>query len=871
MASVADFFKPRQELVAARKRRETQAAAAATAAAACPPADTTAPEPASTAAETADAPVSSSQPEVLAKQAPSSPAARAGQKRARASSPLKQVAKAVISSSSDDDAASSVANDDSDADGAEGGSAGDDGESPAAAAVPRVHGGYHPVEDGGWAVGAPMPYRALTGVFSAIEAESKRLVIQRLLCDLFRSVIACSPWDLLPTVYLCVNRLAPAYEGVELGIGDGLLIKAIAEATGRQAKDVRQDLTTIADLGLVAESSRSHQKTLGFMAKPAPLTVAAVFEAFQQIAAASGKASQERKTGTIKRLLVKASGPHAEPRFIVRGLQGKLRIGLAEKTVLVALSQAITITPPVSCELPEQPRTLSSEWPAPTGEHGTYAAKLDTRLSDAGRLRGSEVCAKELAEAEETLKQVFSELPTYNQIIPALLCGGTSAAREACALTPGFPVAPMLAKPTKGVSEVLTRLAGQAFTCEWKYDGERAQVHKLPTTGEHCIFSRNSENTTGKYPDLAAILGDAENSEGNTGTGPATTLAHEVAAVTGAEAAEGAAGSLVELAQLNELATKAGFEPLDLSAFQAPSGQLDSYIMDGEVVAYDREAGKLLPFQQLSSRARKDVTADNVKVQVIYAAFDLIYLNGQSLLNLPLAYRRALLHHYFKPVPGKFTFAVGHDVLSGDTEELAGYVDEAVAGMCEGLMVKTLLDAATYEPSKRSLNWLKLKKDYMEGATDSLDLVPIGAFYGKGKRSGTYGVYLMAAWDDDEEEYTSVTKVGTGFSDTDLLELKTYFHEHNLVSADKPSNVVSTMTPDVWLLPQAVWEVRAADLSLSPVYTAAAGMADPDKGIALRFPRFLRARDDKSAEQATNTQQVFDMYCSQPAIANGTA
>lgn len=141
-------------------------------------------------------------------------------------------------------------------------------------------------------------------------------------------------------------------------------------------------------------------------------------------------------------------------------------------------------------------------------------------------------------------------------------------------------------------------------------------------------------------------------------------------------------------------------------------------------------------FQVLSTRKRKVEAGeeDTQKVKVILQIFDLLYLNGRSLLRESLRSRRALMHSAFNHTEGMLHFASGLDhVENGDTGPIEVFLQEACAAMCEGLMVKTLDDNASYEPSKRSMNWLKLKKDYIDGmgVCDSVDLVVIGGYLGE--------------------------------------------------------------------------------------------------------------------------------------------
>ena len=206
----------------------------------------------------------------------------------------------------------------------------------------------------------------------------------------------------------------------------------------------------------------------------------------------------------------------------------------------------------------------------------------------------------------------------------------------------------------------------------------------------------------------------------------------------------------------------------------------------------------------------------------------------------------------------------------GDTTTIEEFLDAAVKGKCEGLMVKTLDVNADYEPSRRSLNWLKLKKDYLEGLGDSFDLVPIGAYHGKGKRTGVYGAYLLACYDPDTEEYQSVCKIGTGFSEEDLDTLAKGLNEHIIPEKSSQYNVSDSLECDVWFDAVQVWEVKAADLSKSSAHRGAIDKTgDPGRGIGLRFPRFERLRSDKSAEQATTNEQILDMYYAQESIDVG--
>lgn len=620
-----------------------------------------------------------------------------------------------------------------------------------------------------------MPYLALAKTFECIEAESGRLLMIDILSNFFRSVIVLSPKDLLPSVYLCLNKVAPAYEGIELGVAETNIMKAIAQTTGRSLDQIKRDAQDTGDLGIVAERSRSSQR---MMFTPQSHSVEGMFHKLKTIAMMTGATSMQKKIDTIKGIFVACR--HSEARYFVRSLLGKLRIGLAELSVLQALSQAVALTPPIRNKAP--PYCLNA-----------LADYNETSIK------------QKVEETALIIKTVFCHCPDYNQIIPILIEDGIDALPEKCKMKPGIPLKPMLAHPTKGVHEVLERLDGIAFTCEWKYDGERAQIH-MDKNGVASIYSRNQENNTSKYPDIIARL-------------PA-----------------------------------------------AKKDTVTSFILDTEATAYDRENKQILPFQVLSTRKRKDANEADIKVQVCVYMFDLLYLNGETLTDLPFAERRKLLHEHFQESEGEWKFATKLD--TDDLNELQTFLEDAVKGNCEGLMVKTLEKDATYEIAKRSRNWLKLKKDYMAGVGDSLDLVVLGGYRGKGKRTGFYGGFLLGCYDQENEEYQSICKIGTGFSDEDLATHTNFLKDHILKEPRSYYRYNQAHQPDEWFDVCQVWEVKCADLSLSPVHQAGIGIVDPEKGISLRFPRFIRIRDDKKVEDATTAQQVAEMYQNQDQIKN---
>ncbi len=252
----------------------------------------------------------------------------------------------------------------------------------------------------------------------------------------------------------------------------------------------------------------------------------------------------------------------------------------------------------------------------------------------------------------------------------------------------------------------------------------------------------------------------------------------------------------------------------------------------------------------------------------MFVAFDILFYGSSDLMGRQMCERRICLEHALCPVPGSVELASA--LTSQDPDEILSFLDESVAHGCEGLMIKSA--ESTYESSKRSSSWLKLKKDYMDGLGDTLDVVPIGAWLGKGKRHGSFGSYLVACYNADKRVFESLVRVGTGFSEENLDSMWRFFNESGACREQVPDNVVCSpsIKPDVWLAPLVTWEIKAADLTSSPVHSAAKDYA-AGSGISLRFPRFLRERCDKRVTDATTSRQIMQMYLEQASVSHKTA
>ena len=577
-----------------------------------------------------------------------------------------------------------------------------------------------------------MRYAVIAEAYEKIEATTKRLEMTDLLVDLLKN----TPKDVIDkVVYLTQGKIYPDFISLEIGIAEKLALKAVARASGRKESEIEEDLKKSGDIGETAEKFIASKRQVTFFQQP--LTVQKVHETLDKMAKASGSGAVDLKTSYLAGLL--AGATPKEAKYIMRTVTGNLRLGIADMTVLDALAIA-------------------------------YGG------------------GKEARELIERAYNISSDLGRVAKIVAEK---GLKGIKKFEVLV-GEPIRPMLAERLSTPEEILEKLGGKCIA-EYKYDGERIQIHKR--NDEIILFSRRLENISDQYPDA------------------------------------------IELVKKHVKAKNA--------------------ILEAECVAIDTDTGEMRPFQELMHRRRKyGIEKAMEEYPVSLFMFDALYVGNEDLTLEPYPIRRKALE---KAIGESDKVKTAKYMITSDAKELEKFFLEAIEDGCEGLVCKSMAEDSVYQAGARGWLWIKYKRDYKSEMTDTVDLVIVGAFHGRGKRAGTYGALLLAAYDPENDIFETVTKCGTGFTDEDLAKLPKMMQTH--VTQHRHPRVNSTIEADVWFEPVVVIEILGAEITLSPIHTCAMDAIRKGSGLAIRFPRFTgNYRVDKSAEDATTTGEIVEMY-----------
>lgn len=402
---------------------------------------------------------------------------------------------------------------------------------------------------------------ALTKI-EGLKGENSKDAIKECFSNLFKEIIESYPQDLSRLYYFLLSKVGPEYNSPEFGIGNETLVKCVAKATGKSEKNVKEGIHALGDLALVAMEGK---KTLGTMdkftgfvrtAEKKPLTLKKVFDAFFDLANIKGKSSFAEKERILVKLLFDAT--KEEIKFIIRSLQKSLKIGASFKTIIAALARCIS---------------------------RIYLAfnQKDLIIEEKEAEKNLLIAINQMADYDIIMQKI------YECILQKL---NFKRIAELCGITPGIPLKPQLARPTTGINIIFQRFENVPFTCEYKYDGFRGQIHHFicKKTGfpKTEIFSRNLENMTESYPDVVKFVEEKIRSE-----------------------------------------------------------KIESFILDCEIVAFDSKTNKIQPFQVLTTRARKNVNIEDISIKVCMFLFDIIHLNGQNEIHKTLDERRKVLKDNF--------------------------------------------------------------------------------------------------------------------------------------------------------------------------------------------------------------------------------
>lgn len=575
-----------------------------------------------------------------------------------------------------------------------------------------------------------MKYNELVSFYSKIESTSKRLEMTSYLIDLFKR----SPPELMDKiVYLTQGKLYPDFVGIEIGMAEKMAYRSLAMATGISIDDILQEAKKRGDIGIIAENllKTKRQQTL-FRRE---LLVQDVYDSFEKIARTSGSGSADIKIKVLSGLLTD-SGP-LEARYIMRIVTGKMRLGIADMTIIDALSRAFA------------------------------------------------------HYKREEVERIYNLSPDLGDIAKALSEKGIEGIKEYHAKA-GKPIRMMLAQRMQSAQEIIEKIG--VSICEYKYDGERIQIHK--NGSKILLFSRNLENITQQFPDIVK--------------------------------------------------------------YASQNLKVDQAIIEGECVAVDPYTGNILPFQELMHRRRKyDIEQKVEEFPTNIYLFDALLIEDKDIMNKPLITRRDILKNSIIETNG---FRLSHALTSKNIDDIESFFDNAIEHGCEGLILKG--QDTIYQAGARGWLWIKLKRSYQSKMIEPIDVVIVGAFAGRGRRSGSYGALLVAVYDHEKDTFPTISKIGSGFTDEELINLPKMLSSYRLER--KHPRVESSFKADIWFEPKIVIETIGDELTLSPIHPCAYDKIRKNAGLAIRFPRFTHNwRYDKKPEDATTTTEIIDMYKSQ--------
>ncbi len=602
-----------------------------------------------------------------------------------------------------------------------------------------------------------MKFSTLSSYFARLEKETSRLKMTAILAELFKETSAD---EVDKVCYLSLGTLAPKYQDTEFNMAEKMVQKAVAIAVGQPLEEVAHAIKEIGDMGDYLYKLKAQNSKLKTKGKNSQIDIGTVFHHLLGMAQDKGAGSVDRKINRLAQLLGEIDSLSA--KYVVRMILAKLRLGFSSMTILDSLSWSVA---------------------------GDKSRRTE-------------------------LEKAYNIQADIGQIAQVYKTGGMEAIAK-IQPKPGIPVRAAKAERLKDAGEILEKLHGQCLL-EPKFDGFRLMMH---------VDHAQKEKTA---PDLT-LFGGSSNNE-----------------------------YLIRLFSRNMDNMTAMFPDVAAALQKLP---VQSAILDGEAIAFNPQTGKFLPFQETVQRKRKyDIVNKAKEIPLKVFIFDLLFLNGESLIVRPFFERRRQLEALLTGAKSDVVLLTKQQKVTRPTQFERFFKAVQNEGL-EGLVAKKA--NAPYRAGIRDHTWVKYKVAMRSELADTIDCVVMGYYFGKGKRTSFgIGAFLVGVTKQvksaklkvqSDYEIVTVSKIGTGLTDKQWRELYLKCQMSNVKCQKKPENYIvnKNLYPDVWLEPKIVVEIEADTITKSPIHSA---------GLALRFPRLKRFREDKEMEDATSLDELSHMF-----------
>ena len=724
-----------------------------------------------------------------------------------------------------------------------------------------------------------MLIRELADYLQKLENTSSRLEIRDILKELFDNVSnhvknGYSKDLYFAVAYFLTGQLTPEFIPIEFGLQEKTVLNILTLI--KQRLNCKKDFGQAPDLG---DLWYDFIKDCKDYVASKQLTILDVYEKLLDLALISGKGAVSNKSSALINLLL--SLDPLSGKYVIRMILGKLRLGVNTKSLLDAVTETLLIRL-------AKDKNLDINAFLSRFKEQKFLTPTTSNLSQ--------------KDIKEFLTYLYGVTNDIGFVIYAVFELDITDLINITSI-PQVPIASQLAEREKNIQHVFARIPSPVL--EPKYDGLRGQVHVLDLEHistnnviqnitlriwyrayekvlkqeqetnlltfnnqekvDYMIFSRNASNLTNMFPEVEH---DVDLIKNYIGTKNLVWLQNLLLQnyrrvlsekVLFKEALEDMFNKHPEWQNLKFTQTTKIYSKKELYTYtESVIKHMSNYkfvkgaIFDSEIIGYDENTGEFIPFQQTISRRRKyNISEASQDIPVRFYTFDLMFF-GVDLIHLPFALRRFLLEYLFKNIKGLkvLTLTPEHNLQFMETDNAEKLFDYYVESGLEGVMFKD--PSYTYCPGVRNYAWIKYKRAMKGELADTLDVVVLGYYKGKGRRASLgIGAFLIGVYDSKNNVYVSISKLGTGITDDKWVELKKLADEYRV--GKKPPNVEvpKELVPDVWVYPHIVMVVEADEITKSPIHTA---------GYALRFPRFKEVRFDKDAEQATTKQEVEEMY-----------